>query len=381
MRGGFRIGILGGGQLAKMSAQEARRMGFEVVVLDPTPGCPASMVAEQIVGSFQDEEKIIELAERADVVTYDIESVNVEALKKVAKEKPIIPEPHVLEVIRDKYIQKKVLKRAGIPVPWFRELKSLDELENLLPVVQKARSGGYDGRGVVVIRGEKDLQKALNVPSYVEELVPIEKELSVIVVRNDDETLAYPTTEMVFNGEGNILDFLVAPGRVEKDVEKDSEEIAIRAVEALNGRGVFGVEMFLAKDGRVLVNEIAPRPHNSGHWTIEAAISSQFEQHVRVVADLPLGSTEVVLNAAMVNLLGEKGYYGKPVYEGVGEALQIPGVFVHIYGKREVFPFRKMGHVTAVDRTLSGAIEKALRAKALIRVRGEVNAQGGNNNG
>lgn len=381
MRDGFRIGILGGGQLAKMSAQEARRMGFEVVVLDPTPGCPASMVAEQIVGSFRDGEKIIELAERADVVTYDIESVNVEALKKVAKEKLVIPEPHVLEVIRDKYIQKKVLKRSAIPVPWFRELKSLDELENLLPVVQKARSGGYDGRGVVVIRDEKDLQKALNVPSYVEELVLIEKELSVIVVRNDDETLAYPTTEMVFNGEGNILDFLVAPGRVEKDVEKEAEEIAIRAVEALNGRGVFGVEMFLAKDGRVLVNEIAPRPHNSGHWTIEAAISSQFEQHVRVVADLPLGSTEVVLNAAMVNLLGEKGYYGKPVYEGVGEALQIPGVFVHIYGKREVFPFRKMGHVTAVDRTLSGAIEKALRAKALIRVRGEVNAQGGNNNG
>ncbi|WP_367884274.1 ATP-grasp domain-containing protein [Thermococcus sp. JCM 11816] len=214
MRDGFRIGILGGGQLAKMSAQEARRMGFDVLVLDPTPpGCPASMVAEQIVGSFQNEEKIIKLAEKADVVTYDIESVNVEALKKVAKEKPVIPEPHVLEVIRDKYVQKKVLRRAGVPVPWFRELKSLDELENLIPVVQKARSGGYDGRGgVVVIRDEKDLQKALNVPSYVEELVPIEKELSVIVVRNDDETLAYPTTEMVFNSEGgNILDFLVAP--------------------------------------------------------------------------------------------------------------------------------------------------------------------------
>lgn len=381
MRDGFRIGILGGGQLAKMSAQEARRMGFEVVVLDPTPGCPASMVAEQIVGSFQDEEKIIELAERADVVTYDIESVNVEALKKVAKEKLVIPEPHVLEVICDKYVQKKVLRRAGVPVPWFRELKSLDELENMIPVVQKARSGGYDGRGVVVIRDEKDLQKALNVRSYVEELVPIEKELSVIVVRNDDETLAYPTTEMVFNGEGNILDFLVAPGRVKRDVEKEAEEIAIRAVEALGGRGVFGVEMFLAKDRRVLVNEIAPRPHNSGHWTIEAALSSQFEQHVRVVADLPLGSTEVVLNAAMVNLLGEKGYYGKPVYDGISEALRIPGVFVHIYGKREVFPFRKMGHVTAVDRTLSGAIEKALRAKTLIRIRGEVNAQGGNNNG
>ncbi|ALV63487.1 Phosphoribosylaminoimidazole carboxylase ATPase subunit [Thermococcus sp. 2319x1] len=377
----LRIGILGGGQLAKMSAQEARRMGFEVLVLDPTPGCPASMVAEQIIGSFKDEEKIVELAERVDVVTYDIEGVNVDALKKVAKEKPVIPEPHVLEVIRDKYVQRKVMKKAGVPVPWFRGLKSLDELENLIPVVQKARSGGYDGRGVVVIRDEKDLQKALNVPSYVEELVPIKKELSVIVVRNDDETLAYPTTEMVFNGEGNILDFLVAPGRLERDVEEEAEEIAIRAVESLDGRGVFGVEMFLAEDGRILVNEIAPRPHNSGHWTIEAAISSQFEQHVRVVADLPPGSTEIVLNAAMVNLLGEKGYYGKPVYEGIREALRIPGVFVHIYGKREVFPFRKMGHVTAVDKTLSRAIEKALRAKELIRVRGEVNAQGGNNNG
>ncbi|NJE25943.1 5-(carboxyamino)imidazole ribonucleotide synthase [Thermococcus sp. MV5] len=379
----FTIGILGGGQLAKMSAQEAKKLGFNVIVLDPTPSCPASMVAEQIVGRFDDADRIFELAERSDVLTYDIESVNVEALKQLVKEKPVIPSPKVLEIIQDKLIQKKVLKKAGVPVPWFKEIKSLDELENLVPVVQKARKGGYDGRGVVVLRSKEDFPKILKVPSYVEELVEIEKELAVIVVRDEDGNMeVYPVVEMIFNSRGNLLDMLLAPARIDVGISEEVQEIALKAVKALGGVGVFGVELFLAKDGRVLVNEIAPRPHNSGHYTIEACATSQFEQHIRVLTGLPLGSAELLTPAVMINLLGEEGYYGKPIYEGLKKGLEIPGVYVHIYGKRETFPFRKMGHVTIIDRSLDRAIEKARRLKSILKVRGErYEAVGRDNNG
>ncbi|MCA6213453.1 5-(carboxyamino)imidazole ribonucleotide synthase [Thermococcus bergensis] len=369
------IGILGGGQLAKMMAQEAKKLGFKVAILDPQEEPAAKGVSDyHIVGSFKDENAIRKLAEISDVVTYDIEHVNVKTLKELEDEGfEIHPSPRVLEVIQDKLLQMEVMKKAGIPVPKFVKADKEEIIEKALkfgfPLVQKTRREGYDGKGVRIIRSENELDKLILEDSMLQEFVKIEKEIAVMVARDlEGNVAAYPVVEMYFN-EANILDTLIAPARISEDLAEKAQKIAVKAVEALDGVGIFGVEMFLTPDGKIYLNEIAPRPHNSGHYTIEACLTSQFEQHIRAIVELPLGSPELLLPAVMFNLLGEGT--GKPKVIGLKEALRYPGVYVHIYGKSLVKPLRKMGHVTVVNKDLEKALEIANKVKKIIKVVGD----------
>lgn len=366
------IGILGGGQLAKMTAQAARKMGFHVRVLDPTPRCPASTVAEQVVGSFRDPDDIIQFIHQCHIITFDLEHVEITPLKVFEGQKRIIPSPKVLEIIQNKLLQRQIFKSAGLPVPEFWEITSKEDIERYLPVVQKSLTGGYDGRGTVILKSKEDLSKSLDGPTFIEQFIEIEKELGLMVVRDEKGRIAlYEVVEMVFHPEGNLLDYLFCPAKLSDTLRKEAQELAIEAVKALDGVGLFGVELFLDRDGKLYINEVAPRPHNSGHHTIEACYTSQFEQHVRVITGLPLGATTLMKPAAMFNLLGEEGYGGKPIYEGLAEALAIPGVSVHIYGKEKTFPLRKMGHVTIVGDSLNEVLDKMRKAKALLKVKGE----------
>ncbi|HII66956.1 MULTISPECIES: 5-(carboxyamino)imidazole ribonucleotide synthase [Thermococcus] len=369
------IGIIGGGQLAKMMAQEARKLGFGIAVLDPQEKCPVCGLADvKITGSFMDGEKIRNLAEISDVLTYDIEHINVEVLKELEEEGyPVYPSPKILEIIQDKLVQMETMKKAGVPIPKFiradRDELTEKAIEFGVPLVQKTRRGGYDGKGVAVIRTEKELDKLLPTDSMLQEFVEIEKEIAVMVARDQDGNIeVYPVVEMVFN-EANILDFLVAPARIDEDIAREAQDIAVKVVEALDGVGIFGIEMFLSKDGTVLLNEVAPRPHNSGHYTIEACMTSQFEQHIRAITGLPLGNSELLVPAVMFNVLGEG--YGRPKVLGMKEALRYPGVYVHIYGKPVVRPLRKMGHVTVVNKDLGKALEVAQKVKRIIKVVGD----------
>jgi len=370
----YKIGIIGGGQLGKMLAQEAKKLNLYVTVLDPTPHCPAySLVDEQIVAGFYDEDKIRELVENSDITTFEIEHISTKILKELqALGHKIYPSPDVLEIIQNKAKQKQMLDKFGIPTARWAMVEGdiWDAVEKFgIPAVQKACKGGYDGRGVFVIQNTADAKDALHCESFLEELVPVEKELAIMVARSiNGEIKCYPVVEMSFNHKANICDDTIAPARIDESIKKEVEDLATRCVKALDGVGIFGVEMFLTKDNRVLVNEIAPRPHNSGHYTIEACVTSQFEQHLRAIIGLPLGSTELKMAAVMVNLLGAEGYEGKPYFKGIDEVMSIPGVSVHIYGKKETKPFRKMGHITIVDKKLENALEKAKLVKELIKV-------------
>ncbi|WP_423792805.1 5-(carboxyamino)imidazole ribonucleotide synthase [Methanocaldococcus indicus] len=364
------IGVIGGGQLGKMLGLKARKFSFDIKVLDPNPKCPASQVAEVVVGDLYDEKKIKELVEWCDITTFEIEKTNTTILKELYDDGyKIYPSPYVLEIIQDKYIQKEFLKKHNIPVPKYKKIDSLDEIKEF-PVVLKARKGGYDGRGVLILKSEEDLKNAFNTPSYIEELVDIKMELAIMVARNlDGDIKCHPVVEMAFDERANICDTVIAPGRIPDDVKEEAKKIAIKIVEAFNTAGIFGIEMFLTRDNKILVNEIAPRVHNSGHYTIESCITCQFEQHLRAICNFPLGDTTQTIPAVMVNILGEGE--GKPKIYGLNEALSIPGVSVHIYGKDYVKPFRKMGHITVVDKDINKAIEKANKVKYILKIRGE----------
>lgn len=367
------IGILGGGQLAKMSAQAGRKLSFKIRVLDPTPECPASQVAEQVVGSFRDPETVKSFAMTCHILTFDLEHVDVTPLFDLKRKIRIVPAPETLTLIQNKFEQRQALYKAGLPVPKFSVVSNQEDLEKKLPIVQKSLVGGYDGRGTVILKSKEDLEKALPLPSLVEEYVEIEKEIALMVVRNDKgEFRIYDPVEMVFHPEGNLLDYLFCPADLSERLTRDVKELALEAVKAIGGVGLFGVELFLDKRENLYINEIAPRPHNSGHHTIEACVTSQFEQHIRVITGLPLGSEKLLSPAVMLNLLGEPGFYGKPVYENLDKVLAIPGVSVHIYGKKETFPLRKMGHVTVLGETLQEAIKKATIIKEILKVKGEV---------
>lgn len=376
----FTIGILGGGQLAKMIGMEGRKIGFNVLVLDPSKDAVASTVGSLIVGQMSDREKLSEMNRLSDVITFEIEHIDTQILREVLDTDKVLPSVNLLEIVQDKYRQRTFFQKRGIPVPVFKELEDYRELKGCIPCVQKVKRGGYDGRGVVLIKSEKDLVKAIKEPSYVEEYVNIEKELGVIVVRDRNGNVkVYPVVEMVFKQEGNLLDYLKVPADLEDEKVKEAQDIAVSAVEVLGGVGVFGVELFLDKRDRILLNEIAPRVHNSGHYTIEACETSQFEQMVRVLAGLPLGSTYQYIPAVMINLLGEPGYRGKVVYENLDRVMEIDGVYVHIYGKRETFPYRKMGHITILDFNKSRLLEKMAKVRSLIIVKGEMKDDRNNN--
>ena len=368
------VGIIGGGQLGKMMTQKAKKLGFTVIVLDPAERSPAGQIADrEIVGGFYDEGALRFLSEQCDVLTYDIEHIATDVLIKLEDEGVAIhPSPRLLEIIQDKLVQRRHLERNGIPQPRFEQADDPDAATLAAfgyPLVQKIRKGGYDGRGVAILKSPHD--KPFEGESLLEELVPIDKELAVMVARSQDgDVRAYPAVEMEFDQRANILDLLLAPARIPAETAERVRALAIDTAKALGGAGIFGVEMFLATDGRLLVNEVAPRPHNSGHYTFEAAVTSQFEQHIRAVVGLPLGSTEQMRPAVMLNLLGGDGA-GPVTADGFAEALAIEGVSVHIYGKAESRPFRKMGHVNVMDADLERAREKALRVKKILRIRGE----------
>lgn len=374
------LGIIGGGQLGKMMAQAAKKMGFRVNILDPTPASPAGQVADQqLIGDFYDASRLEELAQISQVLTYDIEHIDTATLKSLRdRNYRIFPDPELLDIIQDKLVQKQVLQKAGIPVPDFVDASANPEEAVTAfgyPAVQKARKGGYDGRGVKVLKAPGDLVDAIPTASMVEQFVDFEVELAVMVARGSTGQIAcYPVVEMEFDDRANICDFVIAPARLPQHVSLEAQQIAIQAIEALNGVGVFGVEMFLTREQEILVNEIAPRPHNSGHYTIEACMTSQFEQHIRAILGLPLGSTQLETPAVMFNLLGEPGYEGQPQIEGLRRALAIPGLAFHLYGKAITRPFRKMGHVTITKDSLDEAISTARSVKSFLKITSEGSA-------
>ncbi|MCX7788035.1 MAG: 5-(carboxyamino)imidazole ribonucleotide synthase [Spirochaetes bacterium] len=362
------IGILGGGQLGRMLIYCSCKLGFQYLVLDPDPSAPARPLANHFIqGSLYDSHALQQLLKQSDITTYEIEHIDTKPLLEAEQAGYLLyPSPRLLKVIQDKWVQKEILSKAGVPVPRF----SLFDGQNPsnYPMVQKSRRGGYDGRGVRVLRSPADVP--MDTPSILEEFVPFQKELAVIVARDRaGNTALYPVVEMVFNPDHNICDTVLAPARIPPQVAEEACRVARLAVETLDGVGVFGVELFLTAEGKVLLNEVAPRPHNSGHYTIEACLTSQFEQHIRAITGLPLGATDLIQPAVMLNLLGEPGETGVPFVEGFEESLSIPGVSIHLYGKREVRPFRKMGHVTILGATTEEVLRKAETIRGILKVR------------
>ncbi len=313
-----RIGLVGGGQLGRMLVKAAKRLGCTSVVLDPTPDSPAGQIAsKQIIGGLHDAGKLRALAAETDVITFEIEDIDTETLAELKRSgSRIYPAPELVAVVQDKLKQKQLLAQAGIPTAEFIEMPQADPDAFAAfgyPLVQKARRGGYDGRGVAILHSAGDFGEHLPVPSLLERFVPADKEIAVLVARGiDGETRCYPPVQMRFRPGENLLDMLLAPADISAEIARSAVDLAIRTVEAFDGVGVFGVEMFLSSDGALLVNEVAPRTHNSGHHTIEACVTDQFEQHLRAVIGLPLGSTEQLSPAVMINLLGAPGYTGRP---------------------------------------------------------------------
>ena len=373
---GFRLGIVGGGQLGRMMAIEARRLGIKSVALDPFERPPVLGIADvTLQGGLYDSAALQRLAFQSDVVTYEIEHINTKALFEIESGgSRLVPRPGLLEIIQDKLVQKRFLWEKGLKVPSFSELSASavsSYRPSLYPFVQKARSGGYDGRGVVVIHSAADLPTMLPVDSMVEEYVPLQKELAVLLARSQEGELAvYPVIEMVFDSRSQICSSVCAPARIPDAVAESCRQLAVNAITALDGVGIFAVELFWATDGRVLINEIAPRPHNSGHWTIEGAVTNQFEQHIRAICGLPLGDPSLIRPSVMVNLLGEPDSAGNPVLLGAKEALAIPGLKLHWYQKETVASLRKMGHFTVTAPTIEEALAKAEQAQAMLSVHG-----------
>ncbi|EOD00162.1 5-(carboxyamino)imidazole ribonucleotide synthase [Caldisalinibacter kiritimatiensis] len=368
----IRVGIIGGGQLGKMLIQEAKKMDFYVCVLTPSADSPAAKIADEIiVGDLYDEDKISDIVRKCDVTTYEIEHINTDILCSLEEEgHKIYPYPKILKTINNKYVQKEFLRKNNLPTSEFEKISDLNDIASKFgfPFVQKACVGGYDGRGVKVIKSEKDFNSALECDSFAEKYVEFEKEFSVIVSRGiNGEVKVFPVVEMMFDENKNICDKIISPGRIERYITEQAQEIAINCIELLNGVGVFAIEMFLTKDKKVLINEIAPRVHNSGHHTIESCITSQFEQHIRAICNLPLGGADLIIPSVMVNILGEEGEYGHPFYKGLEDVMKISGVNVHIYGKKTIKPFRKMGHITVVDNDIEKALGKAMKVNKMLR--------------
>lgn len=370
----LKLGIIGGGQLGKIMSQKAKKMGFHVTILDPTYNSPAAQVSDKhIIGDFHDPRMLEQLVQETDVTTFELEHVDTEILKTLYDHgHRIHPSPYLIELIQNKYEQKRFLDQHNIPVPKYKSVESPSDLSSFgFPVIQKSKRDGYDGKGVRMLKSAAEIANAIEAESFIEELVDIDKELAIIVARNiEGETKCYPVVEMLFDERTNICDSVMAPARISKEVERSSLEIATNAINVLDGVGIFGVELFLTKKGEILVNEIAPRPHNSGHYTVEACATSQFEQIIRAVTNLPLGSTKLISPAVMINLLGEEGYEGEPFIEGIHDALEIPELSFHFYGKSFTKPFRKMGHITVLDDDIDKALLKANKAKEILKIKG-----------
>lgn len=375
----LKLGIIAGGQLGKMLIQEASKWDIITYVMDSDPKCPAGNIASHFFqGDHTDFISVYSFGKHVDVLTYEIESINTEALQRLKAEGvKVVPDPDVLQLIQDKGLQKQFYRENGFPTADFKLFeseadihKAIHDGEIVFPFVQKLRKGGYDGRGVAVISSEGELGELLPGPSVIEDQVDIEKEIAVIVARNaQGEIRCFPSVEMVFDPKANLVEKLICPAYISRAESEEANKIAEGIIEKLNMEGLLAVEFFIDKQGHILVNEVAPRPHNSGHHTIESVITSQFEQHLRAILALPLGSTHLKMPAVMLNLLGEKGFHGPVRYEGLTESMAIEGVKVHIYGKKETRPMRKMGHLTVMAPSRVEVLEKTEQVKNLIKVK------------
>ena len=374
----FKLAILGGGQLGKMLLYETRKFDIQTLVLDPNPEAPSRLAANYFEqGDLMDFDTVYNFGKQADVVTFEIEAVNVDALEKLENEGiTVYPSPQTLRRIQDKGIQKDFYTEKNIPTAPYKKFPNLEDLKLALtanqssfPFVWKSTQGGYDGKGVQVVRTQEDLAKLVDTPCIAEQMIPFKNELAVIVVRSPKgEVKTYPVVEMEFHPEANQVEYVICPGRIDAKVAAKAREVATQVSEAFEHVGLLAVEMFQTEDDEILVNEVAPRPHNSGHYSIEGSYTNQFEQHLRAILNLPLGETESKIGAVMVNLVGAEGHTGDVYYEKIEEILGLKGVTPHIYGKRETRPFRKMGHVTIVNSDLSEARKIAEQVKNAIRV-------------
>lgn len=369
-----RIGMLGGGQLGRMLIQHGLSWNLPVSVLDPDPQAPCSQLASFTVGKLTDYETVMQFGANCDLITVEIENVSTRALAALEKSgKHVFPQPHLLELIQDKSRQKQFYKDHQIPTADFvltTNRAEVSQYQDWLPAVHKLSREGYDGRGVQIIRTVQDLPRAFDAPGVLEKLIPFEKEISVIVARNHrGEVASFPAVEMVFHPEANLVEYLFAPAAISNAIATEADALARRVIDTLGLVGLLAVEMFVTREGKVLVNEVAPRPHNSGHHTIEANRTSQYEQHWRAILNLQLGDTKASSAAAMVNLLGEDGYSGVARYEGLEQVLAMPGVYVHLYGKTVTKPFRKMGHVTIVDDDIALLRKKVEVVKSTLKVK------------
>lgn len=372
------IGILGGGQLGLMLLQAAIDWNLRVHILDPDAEAPCRNLCSSFTqGSLTDFDTVYQFGQTVDVLTIEIERVNVDALEALEREgKRVYPQPSVIRTIQDKRLQKQFYQTHNLPTADFiltenRTDVALLEIHqpDFFPAFHKLGRDGYDGRGVQRIASVADVGKAFDAPGVLEKAVDFEKELAVIVARNErGEVQTFPTVEMVFHPELNLVEYLFAPAEITPDIDQKAQDIAQKTAEAFGIVGLLAVELFLDKQGNVLLNEVAPRPHNSGHHTIRANVTSQFEQHWRAILNYPLGDTTAYQPSAMVNLLGEDGYTGPAIYEGLEQLLAIPGVFPFFYGKAITKPFRKMGHVTVMDESLEALREKVSAVKQNIRV-------------
>ncbi|QKX03784.1 5-(carboxyamino)imidazole ribonucleotide synthase [Aquimarina sp. TRL1] len=374
----FKLGILGGGQLGKMMLYETRKYDIQTYVLDPSDDAPSKIACNYFEkGDLMDYDTVYNFGKKVDVLTFEIETVNINALKQLEKEgKKVYPSADTLEKIQNKGRQKLFYKDQQIPTAAFQKFSTLQELkkqvdngEITFPFVWKSTQGGYDGNGVAVIRKPEDLTTLPDTECIAEDMIHFKNELAVIVVRSaSGEIKSYPVVEMEFHPEANQVEYVICPARVSDGVAQKARAVAKQVSEAFQHVGILAVEMFQTQTDDILVNEVAPRPHNSGHYSIEASYTNQFEQHIRAILDLPLGATDSKVGGIMVNLVGAEGHTGNVIYEDIDTIMQMNGVTPHIYGKKETRPFRKMGHVTIVHENISEARKIAEKVKNTIKV-------------
>jgi 5-(carboxyamino)imidazole ribonucleotide synthase len=374
----FKLGILGGGQLGKMLLTETRKFDIQTLVLEPSEEAPARYSCNAFYkGSLMDYDTVYQFGKMVNLLTIEIENVNLDALDVLESEGlPIFPSPKTLRLIQNKGRQKDFYVENNIPTSLHQRFVDLNDLRKSLekdelefPFVWKCAQFGYDGNGVKIVRSTIDLINLPEVECIAEQMVPFKNELAVIVARSvSDEVKTYPVVEMEFHPEANQVEYVICPARIDEKVANKATEIALKVSEAFNHVGLLAVEMFQTEDDEILVNEVAPRPHNSGHYSIEASYTSQFENHLRAILNLPLGTTDSKVAGIMVNLVGEEGFSGQVIYENIEKIMAIDGVTPHIYGKRETRPFRKMGHVTIVNENMVEARKIAEEVKNSIRV-------------
>lgn len=370
----FKLGVLGGGQLGKMLLAETQKFDVYTCILDPSEDAPcAAHCNEFYQGDLLDFDAVYNFGKKVDVLTIEIEHVNIDALYKLEAEGvKVYPQPSVIEIIQHKGKQKDFYVENGIPTSPHQRFKTLDQLKKTdlsFPFVWKSSQFGYDGTGVKIVRNQSDIDLLADTDSIVEELIPFKNELAVIVSRNaDGEVKTYPVVEMEFHPEANQVEYVICPARISKEVAEKANAVALKVADSFKHVGLLAVEMFQTEADEIIVNEVAPRTHNSGHYSIEASITNQFEQHLRTVLNLPLGNTASKLAGIMVNLVGAEGFSGNVVYENMNDILKMDGVTPHIYGKKQTRPFRKMGHVTIVDKDIEVARAIAEKVKNTIRV-------------